>query len=346
MKLTTGRFDGFLRRPDPGVFALLLYGPDQGLVTERGEAAVRAIVDQPDDPFGVASFSAESLRADPGRLADDARSLSLLGGRRSIRVRQAGDALAPACELLLGLAQAEAFVIVEAGDLPARSSLRKLFEASPKGAACACYREEGDALAGTLMRMLAERHLKPDDDALAFLAGHLGADRGVTKQEVDKLALFVGAPDSGPAVPLRLEDAVAAVGDGAALGLNDLCAAATLGERHRVERIVERLLAEAVAPVAIVRTLQNHVARLGRLAAAADPKSVVGTLRPPVPYRARDGLFRAARLWRRERLDAALVRLLDAEIACKTTHLPAATLARRAALQLAEDARSQVGGAR
>jgi len=38
MKLAAGRVEGFLRRPDPEIRAVLLYGPDAGLVRERAEA--------------------------------------------------------------------------------------------------------------------------------------------------------------------------------------------------------------------------------------------------------------------------------------------------------------------
>ena len=47
------------------------------------------------DPFRVADLSAATLAADPARLADEAAQISLMGGRRVVRVRDAGDALAP-----------------------------------------------------------------------------------------------------------------------------------------------------------------------------------------------------------------------------------------------------------
>jgi hypothetical protein len=37
MKLASARVEGFLRRPDPEIRAVLLYGPDAGLVRERAE---------------------------------------------------------------------------------------------------------------------------------------------------------------------------------------------------------------------------------------------------------------------------------------------------------------------
>jgi DNA polymerase-3 subunit delta len=82
MKLQGARVERFLCAPDPEVGAVLIYGPDEGLVRERAERLLRTMLDGPDDPFRLSDFMADQLRGDPARLADEARSLSLLGGRR------------------------------------------------------------------------------------------------------------------------------------------------------------------------------------------------------------------------------------------------------------------------
>ena len=97
MRLTSGRIEPFLARfrtaPDPAIRALLVYGPDQGLVRERATDLARAIVPDLRDPFRVAELSGASLAADPALLADEAQALSLTGGRRVLRVKEAGDAV-------------------------------------------------------------------------------------------------------------------------------------------------------------------------------------------------------------------------------------------------------------
>src|SRR5260370_10020527 len=95
MKLAGARVEAFLRRPDADVRAVLLYGPDAGLVRERAETVARTICPDLQDPFRVADLAAASLVADPARLADEAAQISLMGGSRVIRVREAGAARAP-----------------------------------------------------------------------------------------------------------------------------------------------------------------------------------------------------------------------------------------------------------
>ncbi|MGH7089034.1 MAG: DNA polymerase III subunit delta, partial [Stellaceae bacterium] len=91
MKLEKARLTAFLATPDPKVRAVLVYGPDQGQAKERAERIVAAIV--PDrDAFRIATLTGTGLAADPALLEDEARALSLVPGRRVVRVREAGDA--------------------------------------------------------------------------------------------------------------------------------------------------------------------------------------------------------------------------------------------------------------
>src|SRR5216684_7653223 len=180
MKLAGARVEAFLRRPDPGVLAVLLYGPDAGLVRERAETVVCTICPDLRDPFRVADLAAASLVADPARLADEAAQISLMGGRRVIRVREAGDALALLFARFLPAAVGDTLVVAEAGDLPGRSALRRAFDESPVGAAIGCYPDSARDLAAVIRDALAAHRIGLSRDALQFLVEHLGGDRLLT----------------------------------------------------------------------------------------------------------------------------------------------------------------------
>jgi DNA polymerase III subunit delta len=337
MKLGAGQVERFLRRPDPAAAVVLIHGPDDGLVRERVERLIRTVLDDPGDPFRASELSVDVVRAEPARLADEARSLCLLGGRRVVRLRQASEQATAACRALLALERVEALVVLDAGELGAGSTLRRLIEGAPNAAAIACYREEGQGLAAFVEQELALRGLRAEPDARAWLLEHLGADRGVTRSELDKLALYVvdgtGRADAGPR-RVTLDDVAAVVGDSAALGLDDLVHAVTLGQVAVVERCLDRLLGEGEAPVRLVRAQANHVARLYRLAALVERgepvAQVVDRARPPIHFRRRSSVQAELRLWSSRRAAGVLARLLEAEIACKTTGWPARALCQRA----------------
>lgn len=343
MKLAAAQVERFLRAPDPGVALVLIYGPDEGLVRERLERLVHQVLDDPHDPFRLSEIDADALRGEPARLADEARALTLTGGRRVVRVRHASDQVSAACRALLALERTEALVVLDAGELAPASSLRRLVEGAKNAAAVPCYRDHGRDLAGLIDRLLAEHGLEAEAEARAYLVDHLGADRGVTRAEIEKLALYLGVPEGEGAARCKvtLDDVAQSVGDSAALGLDDLVDAASLGDPAKLERVLDRLLGEGQHPVRIVRALANHVVRMHRFALQIErgeaARRIIEQARPPVHFRRKEKVEAALRRWSAERLSAALGRLIEAELACKTTGRPAELICREAALAIARE---------
>src|SRR5579863_903048 len=121
------------------------------MIRDYAASLVRQIAGSLDDPFLVAELG----RDDVGRLADEAASLALTGGRRVVRLREATDAAADQVAAILK-GSAPALVVLEAPGLATRSRLRTLIEGAADGAAIACYPEEGRALADTIRTVLTE----------------------------------------------------------------------------------------------------------------------------------------------------------------------------------------------
>ena len=165
MKLATTRIAAFLQRPDRETRAVLFYGPDEGLVRERSGTLARTVCPDLKDPFRVADMSAATIAADPARLADEAAQLSLTGGRRVVRVRGAGDGLAKLFGEFLKTAPGDALVVVEAGDLPSRSALRRAFEDERLAAAIGCYPDTPRDLAAVIRETLTVHRVTASRDA-------------------------------------------------------------------------------------------------------------------------------------------------------------------------------------
>lgn len=318
MKVKPGAVEGFMARPDRRCATVLLYGPDAGLVAERGRKLAARIVDDLQDPFRVSELGTDELRENPGRLVEEAQALCLLGGRRLVRVRDAADLASVAVRDLLALPAQEGFVILEAGDLPASSSLRKAIEDAATAAALPCYRDEAKDLGGFVRALLSEHGLAAAPDATAYLESHLGGDRGVTRAEIAKLALYVA---DRPSARVTLADVAAVVGDSSALGIDDAVNAAMLGRRRELDRALERLLAEGEAPVRLIGAAARTVMRLLRLSATAATSSVEAAIagaRPPIFWKQRDQFVLILRRWSPVQLARALALLQAAELACKS----------------------------
>lgn len=337
VKVTAARVESVLRSPDTPV--LLIYGPDAGLVRERADRAVTATIGADDDPFRMVTLSAPDLVKDPARLADEMAAQSLIGGRRAIRVRGAGDALTGALKPIVEDPGGDAnLLVLEAAELPPRSSLRKLCEGARTAAAIACYPPEPDAVAGLVREMLSESGIRLSRDAEDYLAEHLAADRSLVRREAEKLIAY-----AGESATIDLEAAEACIGDSAERSLDDLVLAAGDGDTATVDSAAQKLFSEGVSPIAVLRTAQRHFGRLHlancRVAAGDSPDNVMSSLRPPVFFKAKPRFRRQLDRWRRDRLQDVLERLADAEADCKRTGMPAETICARTVLQVASLAR-------
>jgi DNA polymerase III subunit delta len=340
MKVPAGRVEAFLRRPDPGIRAVLLYGPDGGLVRERADVVARTVCPDLRDAFLVAELPAAALTADPARLADEAAQISLMGGRRVVRVRETGDAVAAILGRFLAGTPGDALVVVEAGDLPGRSSLRRVFDDAPTAAAIGCYPDGPRELAGVIRDSLGAHQVSASPDAVAFLVDHLGGDRLLTRAELEKLALYAG--EGGR---IELDDARLAIGDSAAIELDDAVLAAADGDAAALERALGRVFQEGESPVTVIRALLRHLQRLhllaARVAAGDSVDAVMRAARPPIFFKQQDNFRRQLGLWRDGALRRQSQALADSEAQMKTTGFPAETICRAAMLAAARAARNR-----
>jgi DNA polymerase-3 subunit delta len=340
VKLPTAQIASFLAAPPATIAVALIYGPDEGLVRERAETLVRAVLGGAhDDPFRLALLTMDQVRQDPARLADEASSLSLMGGRRAIRVREAGDAIAKTVQFLLEQPTGDSLTVIEAGSLDAKSSLRKLCEADGRSVAIACYADGPRELAETMRETFTRHRITLDRDAQDYLQTQLGGDRMVTRQELEKLALYAG--DGGR---VSLEDAVASIGNTSTLAIDDVIYDAFDGRPGALDPRLDRLFLEGEAPVAILRAGLRHAQRLHLVGIeAAGGKSldaVVASLRPPIFFKLADRFRAQAQVLTPPRMQRLLGLLLEAETQCKRTGYPDETICRHALLSVARLAAS------
>jgi len=333
----------FLKGPDSGVRAALIYGRDRGGVRERADKLARVVTANPDDPFDTALLNDDELG--DGRLEGELAAISMMGGRRLVRVRFTGDKAGPdktAAEALTAHAEGrlnpDAFLLIEAGALGRDSALRKVAE---KVAACAtipCYDDEPGDVARLVRESLAGDKVGLDSQALELFVSRLPRERGVARQEMERLALWLGPGSGRIATPADLEDFLGVEPEAS---LTDAATDAFGGKLAAAQAGLRRAAAEGEGGPAAVRAMGMHLARLRRiLTLAGNGASLAEAAKASgVFWKSEREMLRQARAWTLEHLLALHPEVLAADMACKTAGAPDDLLAERLALTIAGRAR-------
>lgn len=351
-KIPPARADTFLSRPPSDTRVILLFGPDGSLAADRGATAAKAFLGKSFDPMAILHLRGPDLKGgDAGRLIDEVCSPSLLGGKRVIRVSEATDSLAAALTALAATPNDDVLVVMEAGDLKPSSALRKAAEADPGAiAAVGCYPLDGAAMNGFITESARANGITLDAEAQQALREAVGTDRAIARQQIEKLALYLEAgldfgPDSQPATPraapkpATIDDIRQCVGDSADRSMDDLALAVADGAVAQVGRTFRSALDQGATTVGVLRAVQRHLIRLVPAVDAheggAPVAKAITEIKPPVFWKHKDRVGAQLARWRSPALRAALDRLIDAEIQCKSTGIPDISLCERTLFQIA-----------
>ncbi len=340
MKYSPAQLQKFVQQPDAKLRAVLIFGSDEGLVRERAKAVAEAIVEDLNDPFRTVSLTQPELQDDPARLADEAAAMAMTGGQRLIQVTSVTDRLGKLFTEFLADPPGDGFVLVTAGDLTAKGSLRKAFEGADCAAAVACASDSDETLDSLIGQVLGAAELTIDDDARLFLRNNLGGDRMVSRQELEKLAIY----KLGDEPRVTLDDVRVCIGDSSAEVFDAAGRAATVGDMAGLFRALDKARDAGESPIGMLRLTVRRLQRLHLVASLAERGTPLDAafkaLKPPAWRAEQSELRQLLSRWTPGRLAAALEILLEAETQCKTTGMPDQAIAARAMLRLAGAARA------
>lgn len=338
-------------RPPDEIAALLVYGPNTGLVRERAKSAVHYAVDDLSDSFRLCEIEAKDVGDDPARLADELSALSLVGGRRAVWLRDATDNLTKIIGEALENEFGDTLLVIEAGNLGPRSSLRKMFEGGSYFGAIACYDEDQDSLKDYVSDFLREQKTTIDSDALNWLTERLGRDRLQVRNELEKLVLYISDRNRPPPEKesrITLDTVMASSGDSSVWSLDQLAEAVASGEMEKIDRFLHLAFEQGTQPIVALRAVARRFLQLhfviGSAANGGGIDKTIGALRPPIFFKHRPAFRTQATRWTLPRIAQALDILISAEVDCKSAGVPTDEICARALIRIGAAARAGRGG--
>lgn len=339
MKLSGRDAQAYLRKPDPAHAGLLIFGSDPMRVALKREEAIKALTGlNAEEEMRLTRIAAADLRKDPALINDALKAQGFFPGPRVAFVQDATDGLSKVIGAALADWQpGDAQMVVAAGQLTAKSALRKVFEAHRNAVAIGIYDDPPSR--DDILRQLSEAGLAaPDRDAIeAISALAHSLSPGDFRQTIEKLGLY----KLGDATPLSVADIEASAPLAAEVDIDDVLDVVATGQVQELGGRLTTLYGQGVAPVTLCIGAMRHFRRLHAVASdPGGPGSGIGKLRPPVFGPRRDKVMGQAGQWGRDRLERAITALTDTDLQMRSvSHAPQAALMERTLIRLAMMAR-------
>ena len=301
------------------ISAVLIYGPDAGLVDELCDRAIDKLEIDKDNLLAI---DANELREKQDAVFAESCSPSMFGGRKAVIISGAGDGDSKIITELVNYGSLCATVIVTAGDLRL-GTLRRLFEDGKNIAAVACYTDDTKTLETLIHKELSAeagiRQVTPD--AMSYMLSHLGGDRGITRGFLQKIAIYVSDKHV-----VELDDVEKCLPDASATSADDYMYSLTAGHINQTMIALDRLIYGGADANMLVRMLYTHFTKL--LTAVVD-----GQL-PKLFWKVADKFNMAVKIWPEQEIVNVLSKLNDLEKQCRTNGLQPEILIRDFSLKL------------
>ncbi|MEO6300529.1 MAG: DNA polymerase III subunit delta, partial [Paracoccaceae bacterium] len=141
MKLAGGEASRYLARPDPARAGLLIFGADTMRVALKRQEAILALIGpEGEAEMRLTRISGGDLRRDGALLMDAIKSVGFFPGPRVVFVEDATDTLTDAIGAALKEWRAgDASIVVAAGGLTGKSTLKTLVEKHPAAVSVGLY---------------------------------------------------------------------------------------------------------------------------------------------------------------------------------------------------------------
>jgi DNA polymerase III subunit delta len=298
--LKTSELASTLRNAAGRLDIFLFHGVDTGEVAELASSTAKTLSASASPPGEIIRLTDQDLAQSPGRLASEARMLSMFGGRPVLVVKQAPQLTPALIEDLLAGPELAAYIVIEGGNLKKDAKLRQIVEKAKRGVAVACYGDDERSLPQLIRSVVQAAGKAITPDAVQLLTHLLGADRALSRAELGKLILYAGEDRQIDASHVE-----AVVGDAAAQAFDMALNAALAGDVAGALTQIDRLAASV-----FLNMLLGNLQRLSALAASLERgesiDAVIGRMRPPLHFKQKDAVKAQATRWRGPELAAAL----------------------------------------
>ncbi len=303
--ITAGKVSQFIKSPNKDTKAILIYGPDLGLVRENASKLAELFSNKDKDQGEIVTIDELDLNSSPDRLAVEIQMIPMFGGNKVVKFRPGARTNPKILEEFISNSDLPSYLIVEAGDLKKTAKLRQLFEKSKTSAALPCYPDDSRNISTLIEEHIKSEGLSISSDAKQYLINMLGADRALSRMEIEKLALYTKDKKT-----IDIEDIDMIIGDTAAINLDNITVSIMSGNLSKALINLQKALESGNTSSTILINLNRYINRLLKvrldLKNGIEMNTSMRKLYPPVHFKIQDVFKKHCQNWSDQKLLKAL----------------------------------------
>lgn len=233
--------------------AALIFGTDFGIIQDSAEKIALKIVSSLKDDFNVVKVFQSQLKEHPSLLIDEGNTISFMGGRRLIWLK---DADAQATEAILDFVtniKSDSFLLITSGNLTKSSTLRTEAETSPSILTIACYEEDEQNIKRNIFTFFQERGYKISSDTLSLLCGRLIENHISLKSELNKLITYLGDRRH-----ITNNDVCNVISLTSSSNIDFFCQCIASNQIKKTDLICTQLLQSGESPISLIRYIMSY----------------------------------------------------------------------------------------
>lgn len=323
----------YCAKPDPARAGLLIFGADPMRVALKRQEAVAALIGPAGEgEMRLSRIAAADLRKDASLLLDAIKEVGFFPGPRVAFVEDATEGLTETIATALAeWKPGDANIVVAAGALPGKNSLKGLFEKAPNAVCIGLYDEppSREEIEAELRKAGLTRISGPAMADLTTLSRAL--DPGDFRQTLEKIALYKHG-DETELTPAEVAAMAPATID---TEVDELIRAAAEGRARDLGLLMRRIEGQGVLPVTICIGALRHFR--GLHVAVTDPGGLQsGLMKARAFGPRRDQMQAQARGWPLKALEGAIAQLVEADLTLRSSsRAPGMALMERCLLRIA-----------
>ena len=315
--------------PVPG---LLLHGaPKDKIRYQYNQIKLKLVGNNAESEMRLTEIPAAELRKNKSLALDAIKALGFFPGPRLVLIENCSDGLTTLIEeTILNRNEDDAFLIVTANVLSARSKLRKLFENNNNLISIGIYPEPPTI--DELNLAIKKSGINTIDNNKDLI--QLGQSMGLADFEsvLEKISLYKMQDSS----PVSADDILECSGYSLDIELNEIIDEICSGNTHQLGSKLKKLIAKGESPTSICIGTVKHFRNLHTLASnPVNMETSLSKIWPPVFGTKRNKLMSDSKKWGLRRIERAIQILLETDLRLRSSNLePKNALVERALIRI------------